>query len=261
MGAGADVNAFFAITTMIIAVPTGVKSSTGCSPCTAAASANAMSTLWSPGFPCYLRHRRMTGAPLSVPPATSCFTTVCFSVYFHNVIIGGVLLCVRRLHLWFPRLWLPPPGGAWEGWVLVLVPRFLSGLHAPHASGPWALRGACSITRFPSGIPGCSWRPPRPPSSSQESGSPEIAQIVASFAIAEKWRDTTAIPGTGARWSGRRPRRRPPSTLRAAPESKRATPIGRRSSARSSSTCSRTSRPDVVQIADDAEQRTVKRWT
>jgi cytochrome o ubiquinol oxidase subunit 1 len=38
MGAGANVNAFFGVASMIIAVPTGVKSSTGCSRCSAGAS-------------------------------------------------------------------------------------------------------------------------------------------------------------------------------------------------------------------------------
>ena len=34
MGSGASVNTFFGITTMIISIPTGRRSSTGCSPCT-----------------------------------------------------------------------------------------------------------------------------------------------------------------------------------------------------------------------------------
>ena len=53
MGSGASVNAFFGIMTMIIAIPTGVKIFTGCSPCTAAASSSACrccgpSPSWSP---------------------------------------------------------------------------------------------------------------------------------------------------------------------------------------------------------------------
>ncbi|MGB9210263.1 MAG: cbb3-type cytochrome c oxidase subunit I, partial [Pseudolabrys sp.] len=69
MGAGADVNAFFAITTMIIAVPTGVKVFNWLFTMYGGRIRYAPPMLWSLGFLVTFVIGGMTGVLLSVPPA------------------------------------------------------------------------------------------------------------------------------------------------------------------------------------------------
>ena len=106
MGSGADVNAFFGITTMIICDSRPARrSSTGCSPCIAAASASNAPMLWTLGFMITFTIGGMTGVLMAVPPADFVLHNSLFLIaHFHNVIIGGVVFgCIAGLHLLVPQ--------------------------------------------------------------------------------------------------------------------------------------------------------------
>src|SRR6201989_747081 len=90
MGAGADVNAFFGITTSIIAVPTGVKIYNWLFTMYGGRIRFATPMLWSLGFLVTFVIGGMTGVLLAVPPADFVLHNSLFLVaHFHNVIIGG----------------------------------------------------------------------------------------------------------------------------------------------------------------------------
>ncbi len=92
MGAGANVNAFFGITTMIIAVPTGVKIFNWLFTMYRGRIRFETPMLWSIGFMVTFVIGGMTGVLLAVPPADFVLHNSLFLVaHFHNVIIGGVV--------------------------------------------------------------------------------------------------------------------------------------------------------------------------
>ncbi|HEY6983038.1 cytochrome o ubiquinol oxidase subunit I [Reyranella sp.] len=105
MGAGADVNGFFGIMTMIIAVPTGVKVFNWLFTLYGGRVRFASPLLWSLGFICTFVIGGMTGVLLAVPPADFVLHNSLFLVaHFHNVIIGGVLFgAFAGYTYWFPK--------------------------------------------------------------------------------------------------------------------------------------------------------------
>jgi cytochrome o ubiquinol oxidase subunit 1 len=105
MGAGADVNGFFGIMTMIIAVPTGVKVFNWLFTLYGGRVRFASPLLWSLGFMCTFVIGGMTGVLLAVPPADFVLHNSLFLVaHFHNVIIGGVLFgAFAGYTYWFPK--------------------------------------------------------------------------------------------------------------------------------------------------------------
>ena len=95
MGAGADVNAVFGITSMIIAVPTGVKIFNWLFTMYGGRLRFNVPLLWSLGFMVTFVIGGMTGVLLAVPPADFVLHNSLFLVaHFHNVIIGGVVFGV-----------------------------------------------------------------------------------------------------------------------------------------------------------------------
>jgi cytochrome o ubiquinol oxidase subunit 1 len=105
MGAGADVNAFFGVATMIIAVPTGVKVFNWLFTLYGGRVHFASPLLWSLGFICTFVIGGMTGVLLAIPPADFVLHNSLFLVaHFHNVIIGGVLFGAFAGYMyWFPK--------------------------------------------------------------------------------------------------------------------------------------------------------------
>ncbi len=105
MGAGADVNAIFGITTMIIAVPTGVKVFNWLFTMYGGRIVYSTALLWSIGFMVTFVIGGMTGVLLAVPPADFVLHNSLFLVaHFHNVIIGGVLFgAFAGYNYWFPK--------------------------------------------------------------------------------------------------------------------------------------------------------------
>ena len=106
MGAGSNINAFFGITTMIIAIPTGVKIFNWLFTMYHGRVCMHSSMLWTIGFLLTFSIGGMTGVLLSIPPVDFILHNSLFLVaHFHNVIIGGVVFgCFAGINYWFPKL-------------------------------------------------------------------------------------------------------------------------------------------------------------
>ncbi|GGA02481.1 cytochrome o ubiquinol oxidase subunit I [Dyella caseinilytica] len=105
MGSGADVNGFFGITTMVIAIPTGVKIFNWLFTMYGGRIRFASPVLWTIGFMVTFTIGGMTGVLMAVPPADFVLHNSLFLIaHFHNVIIGGVVFgCFAGLTYWFPK--------------------------------------------------------------------------------------------------------------------------------------------------------------
>ncbi len=105
MGAGADVNAFFGIATMIIAIPTGVKVFNWLFTMYKGRIILATPMLWVGAFFTTFAIGGMTGVMLAIPPVDFQLHNSLFLVaHFHNVIIGGVLFgYFAGAIYWFPK--------------------------------------------------------------------------------------------------------------------------------------------------------------
>ncbi|GED21639.1 cytochrome o ubiquinol oxidase subunit I [Halomonas halmophila] len=105
MGAGANVNAFFGIATMIIAIPTGVKIFNWLFTMYRGSLEFTSPVLWTLGFIITFTLGGMTGVMLAVPAANFVLHNSLFVIaHFHNVIIGGVVFgMLAGLTFWFPK--------------------------------------------------------------------------------------------------------------------------------------------------------------
>jgi cytochrome o ubiquinol oxidase subunit 1 len=106
MGAGANVNAFFGMMTMIIAIPTGVKVFNWLFTLYGGRIRFEVPVLWSIGFMVTFVIGGLTGVLMAVPPADFVLHNSVFLVaHFHNVIIGGVLFgAMAGYNYWFPKV-------------------------------------------------------------------------------------------------------------------------------------------------------------
>lgn len=106
MGAGADVNAFFGIMTMIIAVPTGVKVFNWLFTMFRGRIRFTTPMLWFMGFVTTFTVGGAAGVLMAVPPADFQLHNSLFLVaHFHNMIIGGVVFgYFAGVSYWFPKL-------------------------------------------------------------------------------------------------------------------------------------------------------------
>ena len=106
MGAGANVNAFFGIMTMVIAIPTGVKVFNWLFTMFRGRITFATPMLWFMGFLSTFILGGMTGVLMSIPGVDFQFHNSLFLVaHFHNMIIGGVLFgFFAGFAYWFPKL-------------------------------------------------------------------------------------------------------------------------------------------------------------
>jgi cytochrome o ubiquinol oxidase subunit 1 len=199
MGAGADVNAVFGITTMIIAVPTGVKVFSWLFTMYGGRIVYASPMLWSIGFMVTFVLGGMTGVLLAVPPADFVLHNSLFLVaHFHNVIIGGVLFgAFAGYTYWFPKAFgfrLHEGLGkaafwCWFiGFYLAFMPLYVLGFEGmtrrmQHydvpAWHPWLLIAAVGAAVILAGI------------------VLQIAQLVVSFRHREELRDVTGDPWNG----------------------------------------------------------------
>jgi cytochrome o ubiquinol oxidase subunit 1 len=105
MGAGADVNAFFGIATMIIAVPTGVKIFNWLFTMVGGRVRFEVPMLWTVGFMITFVTGGLTGVLLAVPPVDFIVHNSQFLVaHFHHVIISGVVFGLfAGYSYWFPK--------------------------------------------------------------------------------------------------------------------------------------------------------------
>jgi cytochrome o ubiquinol oxidase subunit 1 len=200
MGAGADVNAIFGITSMIIAVPTGVKVFNWLFTMYGGRIVYETPILWAIGFMVTFVVGGMTGVLLAVPPADFVLHNSLFLVaHFHNVIIGGVVFgAFAGYTYWFPKafgfrlhegwgkaaFWL-----TFVGFYVVFVPLYVVGLmgmtrrmqhYDVQSWYPWVLIAAIGIV-----VMGCA-------------AACQVAQLVVSIRRREELRDETGDP-----WNGR----------------------------------------------------------
>ena len=200
MGAGANVNAFFGIMTMIIAVPTGVKVFNWLFTLYWGEVRFTSPVYWSLGFMVTFVIGGMTGVLLAIPPADFVLHNSLFLVaHFHNVIIGGVVFgAMAGYTYWFPKAFgftLDERLGkaafwCWFiGFYLAFMPLYVLGLMGAtrrmqhYSDTSWqplmlvAFAGAIVI------LAGMSFT---------------IAQLIYSIKTRERRRDTTGDP-----WNGR----------------------------------------------------------
>ncbi|EHK70880.1 MULTISPECIES: cytochrome o ubiquinol oxidase subunit I [Pseudomonadaceae] len=106
MGSGANVNAFFGIATMIIAIPTGVKIFTWLFTMYQGRIQFTSPMLWTLGFIVTFSIGGMTGVLLAVPGADFVLHNSLFLIaHFHNVIIGGAVFgYFAGMIYWFPKV-------------------------------------------------------------------------------------------------------------------------------------------------------------
>jgi cytochrome o ubiquinol oxidase subunit 1 len=105
MGASANVNGFFGVMTMIIAVPTSVKVFNWMFTLYGGRIRFTVPMYWTLGFLVTFVIGGMTGVLLSIPPADFVVHNSLFLVaHFHNVIIGGVAFGFYAGYTyWFPK--------------------------------------------------------------------------------------------------------------------------------------------------------------
>jgi len=122
MGAGGDVNGFFGIASMVIAVPTGVKIFNWLFTMYGGRVRYSVAMLYSVGFMLSFVVGGMTGVLLANPPADFQLHNSLFLVaHFHNTIIPGVVFGVfAGYNYWFPKAFgfsLDERLGKWSFWL------------------------------------------------------------------------------------------------------------------------------------------------
>jgi cytochrome o ubiquinol oxidase subunit I len=176
MGASANVNGFFGVMTMIIAVPTGVKVFNWLFTLYGGRVRFSVPVLWAIGFMVTF----VTGVLMAVPPADFQLHNSLFLVaHFHNVIIGGVVFGVMAgYNYWFPKAfgfrlderWGRASFWCWfVGFYLAFMPLYLLGL--------------MGMTRRMQHYDNLAW---------------QVVQLVVSIRTRDKRRDVTGDP-----WDGR----------------------------------------------------------
>ena len=200
MGSGANVNAFFGITTMIISIPTGVKIFNWLFTMYRGRIEFSSPMLWTVGFIITFTVGGMTGVLLSVPAANFVLHNSLFLIaHFHNVIIGGVVFgCFAGITYWFPKafgfklddVWGKRAFWFWiTGFFVAFMPLYVLGFMGmtrrvsqnidPEFHG-WLVVAACGAGLIALGVL-C-----------------QVIQIVVSIRDREKNRDLTGDP-----WGGR----------------------------------------------------------
>jgi cytochrome o ubiquinol oxidase subunit I len=200
MGAGADVNAVFGISTSIIAVGTGVKIYNWLFTMYGGRIRFTTPMLWSMGFLVTFVIGGMTGVLLAVPPADFMLHNSLFLVaHFHNVIIGGVLFAAfAGITYWFPKAFGFKLDEGWGkaafwlsllGFYVVFMPLYVAGLlgmtrrlqhYEVAAWRPWVLVAGFGIIIM------------------MAAAACQVVQFVVSIRRREELRDATGDP-----WDGR----------------------------------------------------------
>lgn len=138
MGAGANVNAFFGIMTMVIAIPTGVKIFNWLFTLYRGRIRFTAPMVWFMCFVVTFTLGGVTGVILSVPALDfQVHNTMFLVAHFHNVIIGGVVFgYMAGIVYWFPKIFgfrLNDRIGRWSayawqiGFLLAFMPLYALG--------------------------------------------------------------------------------------------------------------------------------------
>ncbi len=139
MGSGADVNAFFALSTMLIAIPTGVKIFNWLFTMYRGRIRFDLPMLWTVAFIPAFIVGGMTGVLLAVAPADFQYHNSYFLIaHFHQVLIGGVVFgYFAGMYYWWPKMFgfkLNETLGRWSFWFwnigfyVCFMPQYLLGL-------------------------------------------------------------------------------------------------------------------------------------
>jgi cytochrome o ubiquinol oxidase subunit I len=139
MGAGPDVNIFFGLTTMMIAIPTGVKIFNWLFTMFRGRIRFTTPMYWTLGFIATFAVGGMAGVLLSVPPADYVLHNSLFLIaHFHTMLIPGSLFgFFAGYTYWFPKAFGFPLNeklGKWAFWAwligfdLAFVPLYVLGL-------------------------------------------------------------------------------------------------------------------------------------
>ena len=139
MGAGANVNGFFGLMTMIIAVPTGVKIFNWLFTMYRGRVHFTSPMLWFLGFVVIFTIGGMDGVLMAVAPVDFQLHNSLFLIaHFHSMVIGGVLFGIfSGLTYWFPKIFgfkLDEKYGEYAafcwifGFLLAFIPLYVLGL-------------------------------------------------------------------------------------------------------------------------------------
>ncbi len=125
MGAGASVNSFFSFSTMLIAVPTGVKMFNWLFTMYKGRIQFTTSMLWALAFIPNFLIGGLTGVMLAVAPADYQYHNSYFLVaHFHYVLIAGTVFGVfSGLYYWWPKMFghiLNEKIGKWAFWIFMI---------------------------------------------------------------------------------------------------------------------------------------------
>lgn len=125
MGAGPGVNAFFGVSTMLIAIPTGVKVFNWLGTLYKGRIEFTTAMLWALAFIPNFVAGGMTGVMLSVVPADYQYHNSYFLIaHFHYVLIGGTVFGIfAGLYYWWPKMFghkLDETLGKWSFWFWVI---------------------------------------------------------------------------------------------------------------------------------------------
>ncbi len=196
MGSGANVNAFFGITTMIISVPTGIKIFNWLFTMFRGRVALSVPMLWTLGFMVTFTFGGMTGVMMSIPAVDFQVHNSLFLIaHFHNTIIGGVVFgYLAGLIYWFPKMFgfkLHERLGQasfwfWQiGFYVTFVPLYILGLmgmtrrlnyYTNPEWTPFLIVSVIGVALIASGV-GC-----------------QVLQLIVSIIQREKLKDTTGDP-------------------------------------------------------------------
>jgi cytochrome o ubiquinol oxidase subunit 1 len=139
MGAGADVNAFFGVMTMIIAIPTGAKVFNWLFTMYKGRIRFTTPMLWFLGFVVTFTIGGVAGVMMAVPPVDFQLHNSLFLVaHFHTMIVGGVVFgFFAGITYWFPKIFgftLNERLGRYAFWcwffgfLLAFIPLYILGM-------------------------------------------------------------------------------------------------------------------------------------
>jgi cytochrome o ubiquinol oxidase subunit 1 len=200
MGASPNVNFAFGLATMLIAVPTGVKTFNWLFTMYRGRIRFTIPMYWTLGFICSFAIGGMSGVLLSVPPADFVLHNSLFLIaHFHNVLIPGALFgFFAGFYYWFPKAmgfrldekWGKRAFWCWlVGFYLAFMPLYLLGFmgmprrmehYVNPAWQPWLVIAAIGVAVVLTGI------------------FSQMIQLYVSFKARHANRDLTGDP-----WDGR----------------------------------------------------------
>ena len=199
MGSSANVNAFFGVMTMVIAVPTGVKLFNWLFTMYRGRLRITVPVLWTLGFMVTFTIGGMTGVLLAIPGADYVLHNSLFLIaHFHNTIIGGAVFgYLAGFAFWFPKAmgfkldesWGRRSFWCWLiGFFVAFMPLYVLGFlgmtrRLNHTNNPdwniWLYIAACGAVIIMFGI------------------LFQVVQLVVSFKNREQLDDTTGDPWNG----------------------------------------------------------------